>query len=97
MFLNILVAVIKVAVGLVTGTLAMVADGFHSTMDASSNLIGVAGTTIAARPADDNHPYGHRRFETMARQHRHVSERPQSGTERPRAPDFAAVRNVAWS
>lgn len=66
MLLNLLVAVIKVIVGLVTGALAMVADGFHSTMDASSNVIGLFGTAIAARPADENHPYGHRRFETMA-------------------------------
>src|SRR5258708_3925981 len=44
----------------------MVADGFHSVMDASSNVIGIAGVIIAARPPDDSHPYGHRRFETMA-------------------------------
>jgi cation diffusion facilitator family transporter len=66
MFFNLLVAAIKVVVGLLTGALAMVADGFHSTMDASSNVIGLFGTAIAARPADENHPYGHRRFETMA-------------------------------
>lgn len=66
MLMNLLVAVIKVIVGLVTGALAMVADGFHSTMDASSNIIGLFGTAIAARPADEDHPYGHRRFETMA-------------------------------
>ncbi len=66
MFLNLLVAVAKIVVGLLTGALAMVADGFHSTMDASSNIVGLAGTAIAGRPPDENHPYGHRRFETMA-------------------------------
>lgn len=66
MLLNLLVAVIKIVIGLLTGALAMVADGFHSTMDASSNIIGLAGTAIAERPADEDHPYGHRRFETMA-------------------------------
>jgi len=63
---NMLVAISKLVVGLLTGTLSMVADGFHSTMDAASNIIGIAGTRMAARPPDDDHPYGHRRFETMA-------------------------------
>ena len=64
--MNILVAAAKLVVGLLTGALAMVADGFHSTMDASSNLIGIAATAIAGQPPDDDHPYGHWRFETIA-------------------------------
>jgi cation diffusion facilitator family transporter len=44
----------------------MVADGFHSVMDASSNIVGIVGTALASRPPDDSHPYGHRRFETIA-------------------------------
>lgn len=63
---NLAVALGKLVVGLVTGTLAMVADGFHSLLDASSNVIGLAGNAIAARPPDADHPYGHRRFETVA-------------------------------
>jgi cation diffusion facilitator family transporter len=63
---NILVAAAKLIVGLMTGTLAMVADAFHSTLDASSNVIGLASSAIAARPPDEDHPYGHRRFETLA-------------------------------
>ncbi len=63
---NLLVAGAKLVVGIMTGTLAMVADGFHSAMDASSNMIGIAATRVAAQPPDDDHPYGHRRFETMA-------------------------------
>ena len=66
LLLNILVALAKIVVGLLTGALSMVADGFHSVMDASSNVIGIASIIIAARPPDDSHPYGHRRFETMA-------------------------------
>jgi len=66
LLLNLLVALAKIVVGLTTGALAMVADGFHSVMDASSNFIGIAGVIVAARPPDDSHPYGHRRFETMA-------------------------------
>jgi cation diffusion facilitator family transporter len=64
--LNLGVAALKVTVGLLTRSLAMIADGFHSTLDASSNVIGLLGNAIAARPADDSHPYGHERFETIA-------------------------------
>ncbi|HLY25262.1 MAG TPA: cation-efflux pump [Aggregatilineales bacterium] len=64
--LNLLIALIKVFVGLMGGILAMVADGFHSAMDTSSNFVGIAAVTLAGRPPDDSHPYGHRRFETMA-------------------------------
>jgi cation diffusion facilitator family transporter len=63
---NLAVAAIKIAVGLLTRSLAMVADGFHSTLDASSNVIGLLGNALAARPPDESHPYGHERFETIA-------------------------------
>jgi cation diffusion facilitator family transporter len=63
---NVLVAGAKLVVGLVTGSLAMVADGFHSTLDGTSNIIGLASSRLAARPPDADHPYGHRRFETLA-------------------------------
>jgi cation diffusion facilitator family transporter len=63
---NLAVAGGKLSIGFLTGTLSMVADGFHSTLDASSNVIGLMGNALAARPPDDDHPYGHRRFETVA-------------------------------
>jgi cation diffusion facilitator family transporter len=66
LLLNAAVALAKIVVGVLSGALSMVADGFHSVMDASSNIIGIAGTGLAARPPDENHPYGHRRFETIA-------------------------------
>ncbi len=62
---NILVTVLKIALGLVTGALAVVADGFHSLVDSSSNLIGLAAIRLAERPADRSHPYGYSRYETM--------------------------------
>jgi len=49
-----------------TGSLSMAADGFHSLLDASSNVIGLIGITLAAKPADRDHPYGHRKYETFA-------------------------------
>jgi len=63
---NLLVTLIKLIVGLTSGALAVVADGFHSIVDSSSNLVGLAGVWISARPADDNHPYGHHKYETVA-------------------------------
>ncbi len=63
---NLLVAVAKIGVGLATGSISMVADGFHSTMDASSNVMGLVSLVIAARPPDADHPYGHQKFETFA-------------------------------
>jgi cation diffusion facilitator family transporter len=64
--LNLLVAAAKLAYGLMTGAISMVADGIHSLMDSSSNVIGLVGTAIAARPPDPGHPYGHRKFEVIA-------------------------------
>lgn len=63
--LNVAVTMAKVALGLVTGALSVVADGFHSLVDSSSNLVGLAALRFAARPADERHPYGYQRYETL--------------------------------
>jgi cation diffusion facilitator family transporter len=44
----------------------MLADGFHSLLDGSANIIGLIATTVAVLPADRSHPYGHRKFESFA-------------------------------
>jgi cation diffusion facilitator family transporter len=44
----------------------MVADGFHSFSDGASNIVGLCGMWIAARPIDKTHPYGHKKYETFA-------------------------------
>lgn len=64
--LNLLVAVVKIIAGLMAGSISMIADGLHSTVDASSNIIGLVGVTIAKNPPDENHPYGHHKYETFA-------------------------------
>ena len=64
--LNIVITIIEAAVGFATGALSVIADGFHSIVDSSSNIIGLAGLWIASRPPDENHPYGHRKYETVA-------------------------------
>ncbi|HJS28927.1 MAG TPA: cation diffusion facilitator family transporter [Anaerolineales bacterium] len=62
---NLGVTILKIALGLATGALAVVADGFHSLVDSSSNLIGLASVRLADRPADEEYPYGYRRYETI--------------------------------
>jgi cation diffusion facilitator family transporter len=64
--LNLAVSAGKVLVGHLSGSLAMVADGYHSLVDGSNNVIGLIVATFAFRPPDPGHPYGHRKFETAA-------------------------------
>ncbi|MEZ4487007.1 MAG: cation diffusion facilitator family transporter [Cyanobacteriota/Melainabacteria group bacterium] len=64
--LNLLVSFSKLGIGISTSTLSMIADGFHSLLDASSNILGIIGLTISSKPADEGHPYGHRKFEALA-------------------------------
>lgn len=63
--LNWLVAALKITVGLIFGVMSMVADGFHSFSDGTSNVIGLVGITLASQPKDEDHPYGHRKIETF--------------------------------
>ncbi|HHW04188.1 MAG TPA: cation transporter [Thermoanaerobacterales bacterium] len=63
--LNFLVSIMKLVVGYSISSASMVADGFHSFSDGSSNIIGLIGTAIASRPPDKDHPYGHRKYETF--------------------------------
>lgn len=65
LFANLGITAIKITLGLATGVLAVVADGFHSLVDSSSNLIGLAAVRMARRPPDERYPYGYRRFETL--------------------------------
>lgn len=64
LILNLAVAMAKVFYGWISGSLSMSADGFHSLSDGASNLIGLVGVWIASHPPDENHPYGHKKFET---------------------------------
>lgn len=64
--LNVVVAVSKIIIGALSGVLSVSADGVHSLVDASSNVIALFANRIAKRPPDADHPYGHRRFETIA-------------------------------
>ena len=66
LFLNLIVAAAKIALGLSTGAVSVLSDGYHSLTDTASNVVGIIGVRAAGAPPDDDHPYGHRKFETMA-------------------------------
>jgi cation diffusion facilitator family transporter len=65
-FLNLLVASAKLILGAATGAVSVLSDGFHSLTDTASNVVALVGVRLARRPPDEDHPYGHRKFETMA-------------------------------
>ena len=66
LFLNLAVAIVKIALGYMTGAVSILSDGFHSLTDSASNVVALVGVSIARRPPDENHPYGHRKYETIA-------------------------------
>jgi cation diffusion facilitator family transporter len=66
LLLNLAVAVAKIAFGYISGAVSILSDGFHSLTDASSNVVGLVGVRAAGRPPDEDHPYGHRKYETVA-------------------------------
>ena len=63
--LNSAVALAKTLYGYSTNSIAMTSDGLHSFMDGVSNVIGLIGIWIASHPPDRDHPYGHRKYETL--------------------------------
>jgi cation diffusion facilitator family transporter len=66
LFLNLAVAIAKLVLGYLTGAVSVVSDGLHSLTDSFSNIAGLVGVRVAHKPPDADHPYGHRKFETMA-------------------------------
>ena len=64
--LNLGVALAKIAFGYLSGAISVLSDGFHSLTDAASNVVGLVGIRAAERPPDEDHPYGHRKYETVA-------------------------------
>ena len=63
---NLAVTVMKIVVGSLTNSSSVLADGFHSLSDSASNIVGIVGISIAARPKDKTHPYGHTKFEMLS-------------------------------
>ena len=63
MIVNTVLSILKVAVGILGKSGALIADGFHSFSDLITDMVAIVGSKLASKPADDNHPYGHGKIE----------------------------------
>lgn len=66
LLLNFIVAVAKLVAGIVSGSLTVVSDAVHSSIDMLNNVVGIVVIRFASTPPDREHPYGHAKFETLA-------------------------------
>lgn len=64
--INLLLSVVKLIIGLMSGAISIIADAFNNFSDIGSSAIMLAGFRIAAKPADEEHPFGHGRAEYLA-------------------------------
>ncbi len=65
-FLNTLLAAGKITIGAVSGAISVLADGLNNLTDCGSNVVSVIGFKMSEKPADKEHPFGHRRAESVA-------------------------------
>jgi cation diffusion facilitator family transporter len=63
--LNLILTVFQVIVGILGHSRALVADAMHTLSDMATDLVVLAGIAIGSREADERHPFGHRRVETL--------------------------------
>ena len=63
---NLALSVLKIGFGILGQSAALIADGVHSLSDLASDLLVITAIKLGAREADFDHPYGHRRYETIA-------------------------------
>lgn len=63
---NVLLFLGKFTVGTLFGSVAIAADAMNNLSDASSNIVSLLGFKLGAKPADEDHPYGHARYEYLA-------------------------------
>lgn len=62
---NVFLCTIKILIGFIANSIAIIADGFNNLADASSSVITLVGFRLAAIPEDEEHPYGHARIEYL--------------------------------
>lgn len=60
---NVFLSVIKIFAGILTSSIAIIGDGINNLSDAASSVITLVGFRLASMPEDEEHPYGHARFE----------------------------------
>ena len=63
---NLILCIIKITVGLISGSISIMADGFNNLSDMGSSLITIIGFKLAGKPADKDHPFGHGRIEYIS-------------------------------
>jgi cation diffusion facilitator family transporter len=63
---NIILSLVKTSIGLLANSPALLAEGINSTSDVAYYIIATIFTRLAHTPADDEHPYGHQQFESIA-------------------------------
>ena len=63
---NVLLFIIKLSVGLLVSSIAIMADAFNNLSDAASSLITILGFKLSNKPADREHPFGHGRIEYLS-------------------------------
>lgn len=64
--LNIVVVIGKLIAGLLADSLSVISDAVHSSVDSLNNIVGLVVMKYATAEPDDEHPYGHAKFETLA-------------------------------
>src|SRR5882672_4452293 len=63
---NVALAAVKIIAGIIGNSYALLADGIESTMDIFSSAVVLGGIKISSLPADENHPYGYGKAESLA-------------------------------
>ena len=63
---NAILCISKLIIGFISGSVSIIADGVNNLSDASSSVVTLLGFKLAQKPADEEHPYGHARYEYIA-------------------------------
>ncbi|WP_164995828.1 cation diffusion facilitator family transporter [Miniphocaeibacter massiliensis] len=66
LFLNLLLFAVKLVIGIIINSVAVISDAFNNLADSMSSVVTLIGTYLAEKPADEEHPYGHGRFEYIS-------------------------------
>ena len=64
--INVVLFIFKYWVGIMAGSIAIIADAWHTLSDSLTSIVVILGAKISSKPADDNHPFGHGRAESIA-------------------------------
>lgn len=63
---NVLLFILKLIVGTISGSVSIAADAMNNLSDATSSVVTLIGFRLAEKPADEDHPYGHARYEYLS-------------------------------